>query len=133
VSRVDRGAALRLALVTGAGGFVLALLSALVATSAGSSAPAVAVRAVLVTVLLLLAVRLELAGRPERVRVPTALAGLLLGHLLTLAWPSGAVYFGRLLTGRSLVAALLDLVGWLLVGVLATRLVPGPVRAPGHY
>lgn len=133
MSRVDRGAALRLALVTGAGGFVLALLSALVATSAGSSAPAVAVRAVLVTVLLLLAVRLELAGRPERVRVPTALAGLLLGHLLTLAWPSGAVYFGRLLTGRSLVAALLDLVGWLLVGVLATRLVPGPVRAPGHY
>jgi len=131
VKRVDRGAALRLALVTGAGGVVLALLGALLDTSTGSSAPVVAVRAVLVTVLLGLAVRVVLAGSPERVRVPTALAGLLLGHLLTLAWTAGAAPVARLLTDRGAVAVLLELAGWLVVGVLATRFVPAPTQAPG--
>ena len=55
--------------------------------------------------------------------MPTALAGLLLGHLLTLGWFAGQAYVWRLATDSTLLCAVLDLLTWLAVGVVATRLV----------
>lgn len=133
MSSLDRGAAVRLALVTGFGGFVLALLSALVASAAADSTPALVVRGVLVTVLLVVGIRVLLGGRSRAALVPTALAGLLGGYLLTLGWFNGQVYVARLLTDSVLLAVVADLALWLGVGLAATRLVPASSAEPRGY
>jgi hypothetical protein len=130
---IDRGAAVRLALVTGVGGFVLALLSALVASSTADSTVAIAVRGGLVTVLLVLAGRVVLRGLPPAAVLPTAAVGLVAGHLLTLGWFNGQVYLARLLTDSVLLSAVLDLVLWLAVGLAASRLAPTSAPEPRGY
>lgn len=133
MSPVDTGGAVRIALLTGAGGLVLALVGALVATSVDSATTGVAVRATLVTLLLVVAVRRSLAGRRAAALVPTAAVGLVVGHLLTLGWLNGQVYAARLLTDSVPLAAVLDLALWLVVGLAATgRLPVGPDRPQGY-
>lgn len=132
-SRIDRAGAVKLALLTGFGGFVLAVLSGVVAASTTSADAAILVRAVLVTLLLVLATRVALSGLPSPVVAPTAVVGLLVGYVLTLGWFEGQVYVARLLTDREPVAALLDLLLWLAVGLGASRLVrTAPARPQGY-
>ena len=133
MSSVKAGAAVRLGVLTGVGGLVLALLGALVATSSDSATSGVATRAVLVTVLLVVATRITLAGLSLRALVPTALVGLLLGYLLTLGWFNGQVYAAKLMTGQPALAAGLDLVLWLAVGLGAAKTVPVVREQPQGY
>jgi len=134
MSGLDVGAAVRLALLTGIGGLLLAIVGAVVAASSGSATTGVLARAVLVTGLLLAASRVCLSGRPAATIVPTALAGLLVGYVLTLGWFDGQVYAARLVLDQAAVAVLVDLVLWLAVGlVAATRLArPAPEVGSGY-
>ncbi len=118
---VDLGAAVRLGLITGLGGLVAALVAVLVAVSTSSVTAGILTRALLVTALLAVAPRLVLAGRGGS--LPTAIAGMLLGHLLTLGWFTGQAYVWRLAIDSTLLSAGLDLLTWLAVGGIATRLV----------
>ncbi len=118
---VDTSAALRLGLITGLGGLVAALVAVPVAVSTSSATTGILTRAVLITALLVLAPRLAPVTRGAV--LPSALAGLLLGHLLTLGWFAGQAYVWRLTTDSTLLSAGLDLLTWLSVGGIATRLV----------
>lgn len=125
--------ALRLALLTGVGGFVLAVLSGLLLSTGAGGTAALVARTVLVTALLVLGVRLCLGHRPASSLLPSALAGLTVGYLLNLAWLSGAVYFSRGFTQNLPVCIVVDLVAWLAVGVAALRLVPATAEKSTGY
>jgi hypothetical protein len=121
VSRVDLKVAGLIALVTGVGGFVLAVVGALVATSADSATAGQATRAVLVTALLVLAGG-ALGNRASGAPTATAAVGLLAGYALTLGWFNGRTYAAGLVVDSVPLAAVLDLVLWLVVGLAAGRL-----------
>jgi hypothetical protein len=121
VKRVDLKVAGLLALVTGLGGLVLAVVGALVATSADSATAGQVTRAVLVTVLLVLAGR-ALGTRASGAPVATNVVGLLAGYALTLGWLNGRTYAAGLVVDSIPLAAVLDLALWLLVGLGAARL-----------
>lgn len=129
---LDVPAALRLALVTGVGGLLLAVAGGVVAGASGSATSGLLARAVLVTGLLLAAGRALLSGRAPGTVLPTALAGLLAGYVLTLGWPAGQVYAARLVVDAPVVAAALDLVLWLAVGTAAARLARPAPDGLGH-
>ena len=131
------GVAAGLALFTGVGSFVLAVLSGLLLFLGAGSGLALAARALLLTALLVLAVRICLARCATAARPITAGVGLLGGYLLGLGWLSGSTYVARAVTDSAVLAAVLDLALWLAVGPLALRLVPpGDAKGPtatGYY
>jgi hypothetical protein len=133
VSRVRAADAVRIALLTGIGGFFVSVVSGLLALAGTSSLVAVGARALLVTVLLVTAVRSGLRDRPASTLLPTAAVGLLAGHLLDLAWVSGSAYLARAFTQDVPVCVLVDLGAWLAVGLAALRTVPSTPDRSASY
>lgn len=125
---------LRLAVVTGASGLLLALLTAVVAVSTGSGTTAVVSRGVLVTALLAVATP-ALAGHipavPAGGRALAVAAGLALGYALDLAWWGGHAYVAQLAVEQPVARALLDGLLWVAVGSLAARRATRPAGQEG--
>lgn len=133
MNRIRLADAVRLALFTGLGGFVISVVSGLLVYIGAGETSAIVARTVLVTALLVLGVRLCLGHRPASSLLPSALSGLLVGYLLNLAWLSGAVYFSRGFTQDLLICIVVDLVAWSAVGVTALRLVPAEAEQSTGY
>lgn len=132
MSGVDLPAAVRLAVVTGVGGLLLAVASGVVAGASGSATAGLLARAVLVTGLLLAAGRALLSGRAAGTVRRTAPAGLLVGYVLTLGWPAGQVYAAQLVVDAPVVAATVDLVLWVAVGTAAAHLARAASDGPAQ-
>ncbi len=133
MSRLRPGDAVRIALLTGVGGFLAAVASGVLALGSVPGGVAIGVRAVLVTALLVAVLKAVLRGRPASALLPTAATGLLAGYALDLAWVSGSAYVARAVTQDVVLCALVDLALWLACGLASLRLVPStPDGSPSY-
>ena len=125
----------RLGLISGVTGLLVALSTTAVAVSTSSVTTAVVVRAGLVSLLLFLASRAVVTklitfGQGGRV-AKVAVAGLALGYVIDLAWWGGHAYVAQLFIGQPLLRVLVD--GLLWVGVGCASVMSLLRRGQGAY